>query len=195
MTMTAEALIAQIRELEMQVEEAIAARRAEFGYRIEKGRLEFDAELAKRQKELKAKLLPYVTGAPPLVLLSIPFIYSLIFPIVLLDIFVTIYQAVCFPIYHINKVKRRDYIIFDRHRLAFLNIVEKINCAYCSYGNGVFAYASEVAARTEQYWCPLKHARRMAGAHRHYADFVDFGDAEGYKQRLAGLRNRLHDEM
>jgi hypothetical protein len=43
-------------------------------------------------------------------------------------------------------------MIFDRTHLAYLNLVEKINCAYCSYGNGLAAYLREIAARTEQYW-------------------------------------------
>ena len=87
-------------------------------------------------------------GARPLILLTAPFIYGVIVPIALLDLAVAVYQAVCFPIYGIAKVKRRDYIVFDRHRLAYLNAIEKMNCAYCSYANGLFAYVSEVASGT-----------------------------------------------
>jgi hypothetical protein len=79
-------------------------------------------------------------------IVTAPVIYSLIAPFVLLDIFVTVYQAVCFLVYRIERVKRSDYLIFDR-----------INCAYCSYGNGLPADAREIAGRTEQYWCPIKH--------------------------------------
>ena len=55
------------------------------------------------------------------------------------------YQAICFPVYKIPKVRRRDYLVFDRHHLAYLNIIEKINCAYCSYANGAIAFMREVA--------------------------------------------------
>jgi hypothetical protein len=106
--------------------------------------------------------------------------------LVLLDLSVTIYQAVCFPAYGIEKVHRKDYLVFDRHHLAYLNALEKLNCAYCSYANGLIAYVREIAARTEQYWCPIKHARRVIGAHPHYSRFEDFGDAEGYRKRLEG---------
>jgi hypothetical protein len=105
-------------------------------------------------------------------------------PIALLDLSMIIYQAICFPIYKIPHVRRRDYLIFDRHHLAYLNIIEKINCAYCSYANGAISFAREVAARTEVYWCPIKHARRNPGTIPHYQGFADFGDAEGYRKQL-----------
>jgi hypothetical protein len=98
------------------------------------------------------------------VVLTAPVIYAVIVPLVLLDLFVTIYQRVCFPVYGIPKVNRGDYLIFDRHHLAYLNALEKLNCAYCSYANGLIAYVREIAGRTEQYWCPIKHARRDWGS-------------------------------
>ncbi|MBN8910922.1 MAG: hypothetical protein J0H65_02475, partial [Rhizobiales bacterium] len=42
-------------------------------------------------------------------------------------------------------------------------------------------------SRTEVYWCPIKHARRTAGAHQYYREFVDYGDAEAYRQRISAL--------
>jgi hypothetical protein len=193
MTSLADDLIAQIKALETQVEDTISARRADFGYRIEQGRLAFDEEVAARHRKLKSNLAHYILGIPPLFILTLPFIYSLIFPIVFLDAVASLYQAVSFPIYRIEKVSRRSYILFDRHRLPYLNAIEKLNCAYCSYGNGVLAYVGEIASRTEQYWCPIKHAQKTAGANRRYRDFFDFGDAEGYKQRLENLRARLQN--
>jgi len=49
----------------------------------------------------------------------------------------------------------------------------------------------EVAGRTEQYWCPIRHARRVRGPHAHYREFVDYGDAEAYRTRLIPLRDEL----
>ena len=46
---------------------------------------------------------------------------------------------------------RGQYIVIDRHRLKYLNAIEKLNCVYCGYGNGVIAYARDIAGRTEQY--------------------------------------------
>ena len=113
------------------------------------------------------------------------------FPLLLLDISVSLYQWICFPLYKIPKVKRSNYFLFDRNHLAYLNLVEKINCAYCSYGNGLAAYTKEITARTEQYWCPIKHARRVLQAHTYYNGFVDYGDAEAYQQELQNLRDEL----
>jgi hypothetical protein len=104
------------------------------------------------------------------------------------------YQAICFPIYKIPMVRRRDYLVFDRHHLAYLNIIEKINCAYCSYANGAVAFIREVASRTEVYWCPIKHARRVLGPHPHYQGFADFGDAEGFREKLAEMKHGVKIE-
>lgn len=97
------------------------------------------------------------------------------------------------PVYRSPKVRRADYLVFDREDLPYLNAIEKFNCFYCSYGNGVAAYTREVAARTEQYWCPIKHARRIRDAHGRYPQFFDHGDAEAFRQGLARLR-RQYDE-
>jgi len=121
-------------------------------------------------------------------ILTAPAIYALIIPLLLLDFFVAVYQAVCFPVYGIPRVSRRDYLAFDRGHLAYLNAIEKLNCAYCSYANGLLAYVREVASRTEEYWCPIKHARRVLGVHSRYGDFVDYGDADAYRHELERLR-------
>jgi hypothetical protein len=178
------ALTEKIRALEAELEAELAKRRAELRVGLEKGRAFFEDEVLRRHRELKTSLVKYIVTARPLVLLSAPVIYALIVPLALLDLGVTIYQAVCFPIYGIPKVRRRDYLVFDRYALAYLNALEKINCAYCSYANGLIAYVREIAGRTEQHWCPIKHARRVIGAHAEYAGFEDYGDAEGYRQRI-----------
>jgi hypothetical protein len=130
-----------------------------------------------------------------MVVLTAPVIYAGIVPLLLLDLFVSIFHAVCFPIYGIAKIRRADYLVFDRHHLAYLNALEKLNCAYCSYANGLIAYAREIASRTEQYWCPIKHARRVIDAHARYAMFDDYGDAEAFQKRLEKWRKApLKDE-
>ena len=57
--------------------------------------------------------------------------------------------------------------------------------------SGLVAYVREVAGRTEQYWCPIKHARRILGAHERYNRFSDYGDAEAYHRELDELRADL----
>jgi hypothetical protein len=176
------ALMAQIHLLQDELEQEFAHRQNQFNFKIEQRKITFAQDVARQHALLKRKLMPYLAGAHPLVVLTAPIIYAMIIPFLLLDLFVTLYQAICFPVYGIEKVKRAGYITFDRDQLSYLNAVEKLNCAYCSYGNGLLAYATEIAARTEKRWCPIKHAKRMPGAHRHYHDFLDYGDAEGYRR-------------
>jgi hypothetical protein len=141
----------------------------------------------RRHRELKTRLSHYILNARPRVVLTAPVIYSLILPLVILDLSVSLYQAICFPAYGVEKVRRRDYFTFDRGHLAYLNALEKLNCAYCSYANGLIAYVREIAGRTEQHWCPIKHARRVIAAHEQYLDFVGYGEAEAYRERIASL--------
>jgi hypothetical protein len=123
-----------------------------------------------------------------LTVLTAPLICAMVIPFAFLDLSMTLYQAICFRVYGIPRVKRGDYIVFDRHRLAYLNAVEKFNCIYCSYGNGLIAYVQEIASRTEAYWCPIRHAQRIKTFMPRYAHFSDYGSAETYQEDL--LRNR-----
>ena len=96
-----------------------------------------------------------------------------------MDIWISLYQWVCFRVYGVPRVRRQDYLIIDRHRLGYLNGIEKLNCVYCGYANGLFAYLREIAGRTEQYWCPIKHARKIRQPHSRYPRFLEYGDARG----------------
>lgn len=185
------ALILQIRGLEERLEAGLARQRAQFRFTLHHHKVSFEREVVRRHRVLRRRLSGYVLGARPLILLTAPVIYSMIVPFLLLDLFVTVYQAICFPVYGVAKVKRRDYLVFDRAQLGYLNAVEKLNCAYCSYANGLIAYVREIAARTEQYWCPIKHARRLRAAHERYHTFSEFGDAENYHKELETLRKEL----
>jgi hypothetical protein len=184
-----EELTAKLRSVEAEIEAELAKRREELRFRIENRRIVFAEEVLRVQRAIKVRASRYLLDANPLVILCAPVIYSLIIPIALADLWIMAYQAICFPIYKIPKVRRRDYLIFDRHHLAYLNIIEKINCGYCSYANGAIAFIREVASRTEIYWCPIKHARRVLGPHPHYQGFADFGDAEGFREKLVQLKD------
>ncbi len=184
-------ILDRMRSLDNELDAAFEKARAELRVRFEKNRVVFEESVLRRHRELKTRLWTYVRGARLSVVVTAPMIYGLIVPMVLLDLFVTLYQAICFPVYGIAKAKRGDYIVFDRQYLAYLNALEKLNCAYCSYANGLFAYAREIAARTEQYWCPIKHARRLIAPHARYADFAAYGDAEAYHAQLEALRQEL----
>lgn len=194
MTDHTDRILGKIRELELELEAEFARKRAGFRYGMERGRAMFDQEVIRRHLELRKGLIPYLLSARFWVVVTAPVIYSLIVIFVALDLWVSLYQAICFRVYGIPHVRRRDYLVFDRNSLAYLNALEKLNCAYCSYANGVIAYVREVAARTEQYWCPIKQARRVIGQHARYAEFAEYGDAEHYRERLRALRKEMREE-
>jgi hypothetical protein len=177
--------------MESEIELEMKRKRAELQADFEETRVKFEREVLEQQRRFKTGVIAYLLSAELLSVLTAPVIYAVLVPMLLLDLFITIYQHICFRVYGIPRVKRSDYFVYDRAHLAYLNLIEKINCAYCSYGNGLMAYGREVVARTEQYWCPIKHARKVMGAHPYYTGFVDFGDAESYQSELKHLRHKL----
>ena len=187
-------LTEKLRGIEAEIEVEMSKRREQLRFRLENKKIVFAHEVLRLHREIKTRLSRYILDAHPLVILVTPVIYALIVPIVLLDLATMAYQAICFPVYGIPKVRRRDYLVFDRHHLAYLNAIEKVNCAYCSYANGVASFFREVAARTEVYWCPIKHARRVLGPHPHYQGFADFGDAEGFRAKIDAMQDGVRIE-
>ena len=125
---------------------------------------------------------------PPRVrtLVAAPFIYIMIVPLVILDVCVEIYQRVVFPLLGAPIVSRREYFRFDRHRLGYLDPIQKLGCWYCGYANDLLNYASRIAAQTEEIFCPIQH-QPGGGFHppAHHADFAPYGDREGFEARWA----------
>ncbi len=184
-------ILQRIRELEAELEAELESRREAMHVRFDHNRIRFEEEILQRQRQFKVGVIEYIRRADLRNKVTAPVIYSMVFPLLLLDISVTIYQTLCFPLYRIQRVKRRDYMTFDRRHLAYLNVIEKFHCTYCSYGNGLAAYVKEIIARTELYWCPIRHARHLLQTHSHYNQFADYGDAEAYRQELKQLRESL----
>ncbi len=132
------------------------------------------------QKIIKTEMsnLPTIQHA-----LAGPFIWMMIIPFVVLDVFIEVYQHICFPLYKIPLVKRASYIRLDRHKLEYLTPLEKVFCAYCGYANGLLHYAVEIAGRTEKYWCAVKHKQAPEfKAPKHHADFAEYGDETSFKR-------------
>ncbi|GLK53151.1 MAG: hypothetical protein CMF76_06250 [Maricaulis sp.] len=188
-------LIARIRSLEGELENRLAERRRAFGYRMRQGRIVISRRVRKRQQALKIGLHRYLLASGVMAVLTAPFIYIVVLPIAALDAFASLYQSICFRVYGLARVRRRDYVVFDRHKLPYLNVIQKLNCLYCAYANGVLAYVAEIASRTEQYWCPIKHAARVTGTHRRYDGFLEYGDVADYPEGLEGQRQKLKQEL
>lgn len=149
-----------------------------------------------RKKRIEVSKLPlwrYLQHSRVLVVLSAPLIYLCLIPFLLLDLLISIYQVACFPLYGIRKVRRGDYLVFDRARLLYLNGLERLNCLYCSYANGLIVYVAEIVGRTEQHWCPIKHAHQVTTQHSRYSSFLPYGDATASSNRLEEVRSGFRD--
>jgi hypothetical protein len=158
----------------------VARTRPGWHHRLDGSHEPFDEDVRRQQRLLRQSLARFIGDGSLASVATAPSIYSVIVPVVLLDAWMSLYQAICFRAYGIPLVRRSAYVVVDRHHLAYLNAIEKLNCAYCGYVNGVFAYVHEIASRTDVYWCPIRHARRVLAPHRRYRGFLDYGDAEGY---------------
>ncbi len=186
-------LIEKIKKLENELSEEIQKKEAEFSYKIQREKISFQEDIKKKHKLLVKAVSRYLQDAALLNILTAPCIWACVIPAFFMDVVITVYQSICFPVYGIPKVKRSKYIIMDRRALRYLNFIEKINCTYCGYFNGLIAYVQEIAARTEQYWCPIKHARRVASMHSRYKNFFEFGDAENFRKNNENVRRNFDD--
>ena len=184
-------LLNQMNLLEDELRTALSEQQSTMFFQIKGKRVEFEQSIKATHRKLKRNFFRWLVTDRPQNLITGPIIYSMIVPLLVTDLFVSFYQITCFPIYGIQKVKRGDYIIFDRQHLSYLNFIEKFHCTYCAYGTGMVAYISEIIARTEQYFCPIKHARKVLGTHARYSKFLDFGEAENYEAKLEEYRRSL----
>lgn len=184
-------LLSRLKALEDELHTAIHEQESRVAFTIKGKRIEFEQTIEAAHRRLKKGFFRWLVTNRPQNLITGPIIYSMILPLLVLDLFVSFYQASCFPIYRVEKVRRADYIVFDRQHLQYLNFIEKFHCTYCAYGAGLIAYVGEIVARTEQYFCPIKHARKVLGSHTRYARFMAYGEAEDLEARLEAFRVAL----
>ena len=181
-------IIAEIEAMKVKLGEEIAQQEGHISYEIHNGYVEFEKDVLDKQKENMKNLLAWFREVPLLHLLTSPLIYAMVIPAMFFDLILFIYQQVVFRVFKFKFLKRSDYIVFDRHYLGYLNPIEKLNCMYCSYFNGLMHYASAIASRTELYFCPIKHAKKIVYKHEYYNDFLAYGDDENYQKKLKALR-------
>ena len=184
-------ILAQMAALEDDLHHAVQDQESKMFFQIKGKRVEFERSITAAHRKLKKNFFTWLVTNRPQNLITGPIIYAMVLPLMMLDFFVSFYQLTCFPIYRINKVRRADYIVFDRQQLGYLNFIEKFHCTYCAYGSGLMGYMGEIIARTEEYFCPIKHAHKILGTHRRYNRFLDYGDAADYEARLEKFRVAL----
>ncbi len=184
-------ILARMATLEDELRTAVQQQEHKMFFEIKGRRVEFERTVKAAHKKLKKSFFRWLITDRPQNLITGPIIYTMVIPLLMLDACVSFYQAVCFPIYRIAKVRRGDYIVFDRRHLGYLNFIEKFHCTYCEYGTGLMGYMGEILARTEQYFCPIKHAHKILGTHSRYNRFLDYGEADAYEAKLNEFRIAL----
>jgi hypothetical protein len=184
-------LLAQMAALEEDLRSAVHEQESRMFFQIKGKRVEFERSVREAHLKLKQNFFRWLVTNRPQNLLTGPIIYGMVFPLMMLDLLVSLYQWICFPIYGITRVRRSNYIVFDRQHLSYLNFIEKFHCTYCAYGSGLIGYMGEILARTEQYFCPIKHARKILGTHSRYNRFLAYGDAADYEAKLEEYRVAL----
>jgi len=188
-----EQIVEDIKALEQELLLELQKKQDEYYYVIKDKKVQFEEETRQYHKALATRLNVYFANAALPSVLTVPIIWACLVPALLLDGVVSVYHSVCFRVYGIPLVRRSDYIVIDRQSLQYLNAIEKLNCVYCGYFNGLIAWVQEIAARTEQYWCPIKHARRMSSIHSRYHKFIEYGDSDQYQRTFDELRKDFGD--
>jgi hypothetical protein len=184
----------QITALENELNTAIEEQSDHLRYQPEGKRVVFEREIKEAHQITKLGVLRWFMTVRPQNYLTMPIIYGLAVPLLFFDLCISFYQLTCFPVYRISRVRRADYFVLDHQHLAYLNIIQKMHCMYCSYAVGLLAYAREITARTEQYFCPIKHARKILNAHSRYERFLNYGEADNFHGKLEEIRTELAKE-
>lgn len=184
----------QIAALENELSTAVEEQNGRLRYQLDGKRVVFEQEIKESHQIAKLGVLRWFMTVRPQNYFTMLIIYGLAVPLLFLDLCISFYQLTCFPVYKISKVKRADYLVLDHQHLAYLNIIEKMHCMYCSYAVGLLAYAREITARTEEYFCPIKHARKILSAHSRYERFLDYGEADNFQGKLEEIRTKLAKE-
>lgn len=187
-------LVEQINELEHELNSLVDEQENRLRYTVEGKRMVFEQALHDAHRRVKMGVFRWFLTVRPQNYLTMPVIYGAAIPLALFDLAVSLYQWICFPVYRIPRVKRGDYIVYDHQHLAYLNAIEKVHCLYCSYAVGMLAYTQEIIARTEQYFCPIKHARKVRAAHSRYERFLAYGEGDDFHRRLEEYRRELARE-
>jgi hypothetical protein len=186
-------LLEKIKVLEGELSFEIQKKEEEFSYKIHGRKVYFEEAVREQHKELVKKIHAYILEASLQNIITAPIISFCLVPAVFMDLVVTVFHSICFRVYGIPRVRRNDYIVIDRHALSYLNPLEKMICVYCGYFNGLIEYIQEIAARTEQYWCPIKHAGKIRNIHSRYKKFLEYGDGNGYKIKFEQVRKDFDD--
>ena len=125
-------------------------------------------------------------------LLLLPFALFFLPMLILLDLMLSCYHLLAYPLMGLEKVKKKQYFQLDRHKLAYLRRRERIYAIYTAYANGLFRFAKKLASDSEWYWCGIKH-QKVPGylPDKDQDRFMDFGDKGSYRLVMKTPKKRF----
>jgi hypothetical protein len=142
MTSQLAVLMEKMRSVEAEIEAELAKRQEALRFRFESDRIVFEEEAQRIHRAIKTRISRYLLDANPLIVLTAPVIYSVLIPILLLDIFVIAYEAICFN--RLMTGRRRAHLLQERFDLA-----QRRGFAVC------FTQLAVPSPRSPPYWMLL----------------------------------------
>jgi len=100
-----EVLLDKMRDLEDELVDELQKQQEQFSYEILKRRVYFEEKVIIRHKEYAKQLFNYIADAKLKHILSVPFIWICIVPVALMDITISLYQAICFSYLRYSQSK------------------------------------------------------------------------------------------
>ena len=133
-------LVHEIVRLQAELDREIESRRRALGVEIAGRIVGFEHGVLETQRKLRVSAARLFAESKVVSWLTAPVIYSLIVPLAIVDLWVSFNQAICFRESRIERVRRSDFILFDRRHLGYLNRFEALNCMFCSYAHGLIGF-------------------------------------------------------
>ncbi|RKZ87995.1 MAG: hypothetical protein DRQ39_03210, partial [Gammaproteobacteria bacterium] len=97
-------LIDQIKLLEDELTDELHQQEDQLLFQLKGKKVRFEQSIKQAHRKFKTDVWQWLFGLHPINLITAPIIYTMIVPLVVSDLFVSFYQAVCFPVYKITKV-------------------------------------------------------------------------------------------
>jgi hypothetical protein len=96
-------LLIRITALEDEIEDLLRKQQEQVLVYLQDGRYRIRDELDQAHRLLRQGIWRWLLDSRPRNLISAPIIYGMIIPFIIMDLFLTCYQWICFPLYRIGR--------------------------------------------------------------------------------------------
>lgn len=99
-------LASEIARLQGEPDREIESRRRALGWHLKRGIVEFEHGITIEHRRLRMGMVTFLARSPIGAILTAPVIYSMFIPLLLMDAWASLYQAIYFRAYRIPRVQR-----------------------------------------------------------------------------------------